>query len=167
MSKGAHPKHPSCPECGKAMYKAAIKGTQVKKTDPWAFCRNSNCKLVGMNQTIELSEAPPPPEPKPSKRAKTSKHKADPAQAAPKPMHTKIPSSRPEDEPESVSRARFRIRELLRKALAGSDANKTTVGIVLALVSQETGNHAAANVLIDDYKLDELLGIAKQEVRGG
>ena len=161
MSKGAHPKHPSCPECGKALYKAAVKGTQVKKADPWAFCRNAKCKLCGVNQVtangghavaVTPTKAKPPKKPEPAPE--------------PRPTHTKRsaePPSSPGDEPEAVHKARFRIREVLRRALAGTDATPTTVGITLALVSQETGNHAAANAIIDEYKLTELLGIQKQE----
>ena len=175
MSKGAHPKHPRCPGCGKAMYKAAVKGTQVKKSDPWAFCRNAKCKLCGMNQAADdqdterwrvaaakARENLPKAKPK-----KQSKAKPPPA---PEPENNKKltePLSSPGDEPEAVHKARFRIREVLRKALAGTDATPTTVGITLALVSQETGNHAAANAIIDEYKLTDLLGIQKQEARDG
>jgi len=47
---GAHPPHPKCPECGKAMYKAMY-GRAVKKGDAWAFCRNPNCSLHGKDQS--------------------------------------------------------------------------------------------------------------------
>lgn len=42
-----HPKHPSCPGCGKAVYKAFEKGKVVKKDDPWEFCRNAECPYAG------------------------------------------------------------------------------------------------------------------------
>lgn len=165
MSKGAHPKHPPCPECGKALYKAAVKGTQVKKADPWAFCRNAKCKLCGMNQAERSAERARDLAKQQKRKAKTEVPEPPPK---PKPTHTKKPAetpSKPGDEPEAVHRARFRIREVLRKALAGTDATPTTIGITLALVSQETGNHAAANAIIDEYKLTDLLGIQKQEAR--
>ena len=44
---------------------------------------------------------------------------------------------------------------------ATKDAPKPSVGIVLAIVNQETGNHAAANALIDEYGLERLFGIKK------
>jgi len=47
MRKGAHPKHPKCPACGRPLYKAATKGAKTKKTDPWIYCRNPNCKESG------------------------------------------------------------------------------------------------------------------------
>ena len=47
---GAHPPHPKCPECGKAMYKAMY-GRAVKKEDAWAFCRNPSCSLCGKDQS--------------------------------------------------------------------------------------------------------------------
>lgn len=47
---GTHPKHPPCPECGRAMYKTMTVGKAVKKDDPWAFCRNKDCGLFGKNQ---------------------------------------------------------------------------------------------------------------------
>lgn len=169
MSKGAHPKHPPCPECGKALYKAAVKGTQVKKADPWAFCRNANCKLCGMNQVTASDGHGVAITAKPKPKPEASKPPSKPP-PKPKPTHTKQPEKPPEptgDEPEAVHKARFRIREVLRKALAGTDATPTTVGITLALVSQETGNHAAANAIIDEYKLTDLLGIQKQEARDG
>ena len=48
---GVHPKHPRCPHCKKAMYKTMIKAKWVKKSDPWAFCRNLMCEEYGENQS--------------------------------------------------------------------------------------------------------------------
>ena len=53
-----------------------------------------------------------------------------------------------------------RIKELLKDATAG--APRSAIGLVLALVSQETGNKLAANELIREHKLDELFGIQVQ-----
>lgn len=39
-----HPKHPKCPNCGRAMYKSP-ESRAVKKSEPFAFCRNKKCKL--------------------------------------------------------------------------------------------------------------------------
>lgn len=50
-NKSRHPPHPRCPFCGKAIYKTMIKGKWVKKSDPWAFCRNRACKEYGNNQS--------------------------------------------------------------------------------------------------------------------
>ena len=57
MAKSTHTAHPKCPKCGKALYKAKDKGKQVKKDDPWAYCRNGKCELCGVDQSI--SEAKP------------------------------------------------------------------------------------------------------------
>jgi hypothetical protein len=57
MAKSTHTSHPKCPKCGKALYKAKDKGKQVKKEDPWAYCRNVKCELYGVDQS--LSESTP------------------------------------------------------------------------------------------------------------
>jgi len=44
------------------MYKALAKGVSVKKTAPWAYCRNKKCELHGVNQ---VGEAPEPIQPEP------------------------------------------------------------------------------------------------------
>jgi hypothetical protein len=90
------------------------------------------------------------------KKAKAQKGKR-PQKVPNKPTHELAPG-----EPPAVAQARSRIRELLRKAVP-EDATPATLGIVLALVSQETGNHVAANALIDEYGLTAALGIAKVE----
>jgi hypothetical protein len=58
----------------------------------------------------------------------------------------------------AVKQARVRIREVLFQVIPGK-YDASTVGITLALVSQETGNHGAANVLIAEYQLTEKYGI--------
>jgi hypothetical protein len=63
------------------------------------------------------------------------------------------------DEPDAIREARTRLRAMI--AAATKDAPKPSVGIVLAIVNQETGNHAAANALIDEYGLERLFGIKK------
>ena len=69
---GAHPPHPRCPKCGKAMYKTMVKGKAVAKTDPWAYCRNQDCELYGKNQSDQTSaderdSSKPKPKPEQSK----------------------------------------------------------------------------------------------------
>lgn len=63
------------------------------------------------------------------------------------------------EEPEAIREARERLRGLI--AAATADAPKSSIGIVLAIVNQETGNHAAANALIDELGLERLFGIKK------
>lgn len=62
-------------------------------------------------------------------------------------------------EPEAIRDARKRLRGMINAVAKG--APKPSVGIVLAIVNQETGNHAAANALIDEYGLERLFGIKK------
>lgn len=62
-------------------------------------------------------------------------------------------------EPDAIRSARQRLRSMIAAATKG--APKPSVGIVLAIVNQETGNHAAANALIDEYGLERLFGIMK------
>lgn len=69
------------------------------------------------------------------------------------------PKPKPVAEPESVQRARKRLRGLIKQATG--DAPPEAVGLVLAIVTQETGNHAAANALIDEYGLEKTFGIKK------
>jgi hypothetical protein len=67
-----------------------------------------------------------------------------------------------EGEPEAIRKARSRIRAILVKVGAvGMDSN--VIGITLAIVSQETGNHEAANALIDKFDLEDAFGILKVE----
>lgn len=65
----------------------------------------------------------------------------------------------PTQEPQPIREARARLRTMI--AAATANAPRSSVGIVLAIVNQETGNHAAANALIDEYKLAKLFGITK------
>ena len=131
MSSKIHQKHPKCPECGKALYKSPIKGKPVKKTDPYAFCRNPKCKVFE------------------------------------NPLETTIP-----EEPEAVKKARMRIRKLIATRPDAMDvikdrglkegADVASMGITLAIASQETGDMETANKLIDEYNLTEKYGIQKQ-----
>lgn len=65
----------------------------------------------------------------------------------------------PTGEPGPIREARARLRSMI--AQATQDAPRSSIGIVLAIVNQETGNHTAANALIDEYGLERLFGIKK------
>ena len=45
--------------------------------------------------------------------------------------------------------------------LAPTGADRVAVGLVLAILNQECGAKHAANLLIDELKLDKLFGIEK------
>lgn len=62
-------------------------------------------------------------------------------------------------EHEAIRAARERLRGMIE--IATKDRPKPSIGVVLAIVNQETGNHAAANALIDEYGLTRLFGIKK------
>jgi hypothetical protein len=59
--KGSHPKHPKCECCGKALYKSPTKGAAVKKSDPWAFCRNGGCERSRADALLRSASADPEP----------------------------------------------------------------------------------------------------------
>lgn len=63
------------------------------------------------------------------------------------------------EEPDAIRKARERIRAFVREVT--KDAPKASIGIVLALVNQETGSHKAANALIDELDLEKSFGIRK------
>jgi hypothetical protein len=145
-----HPKHPKCSFCGLSLYKAKAKGSKVKKSDPWAFCRNRACETFGHDQArhaFVVQKGKPPTRAR-GRRARTRKTVPSPG----------VPPSAPV-EPEAVQKARARIKELVRKLAHGRP--EASVGLVLALVNQETGNQKAANALIAEYRLDELFGVKK------
>lgn len=63
------------------------------------------------------------------------------------------------EEPEAVQKARKRLKGMIEQAVG--DAPPEAIGLVLAIVTQETGNHAAANALISEYRLDKVFGLKK------
>jgi len=58
-----------------------------------------------------------------------------------------------------VDEIRNKIKPLLNEAI--KDRPAYVIGLLLAIVNQETGNYSAANCLIDEYKLDELFDMKK------
>lgn len=130
------PKAPKCRKCKKALYKSPTKGDPVKKSDKYAWCRNNNCGNFG-------------------KALKESRFKiGDVIETVP----NDVPPKPPEDsEPAAVKTARERIRDVLEAVHRQYDHN--IIGLTLAIVSQETGSHKAANALISEYDLDKKFGI--------
>ena len=167
-----HPKHPRCPGCSKAMYKG-LKGDKApKKTDPWRFCRNKKCELFLRDQTISGEPTVVGAKPVADEKKRGDQIAQDLLDAPPEKVATKkvVKAHGPQlqsllagngrAEHQAIAITRARIRATLEEAGAG-DYDHNIVGIALALLSQETGNHAAANALIDEYKLDERFGIQK------
>ena len=66
---------------------------------------------------------------------------------------------RPE-EPEALAKARRRLKGLLAQIIPGGTPRESA-GLVLAILSQETGNQRAAETLIDEFQLDKKFGLQK------
>ena len=176
------PKQPKCKSCGKALYKRMDPG-KVKPSDSYAWCRNESCKKYNkplkatrfkpLGVSDEATEVPPavsseekaeksPPVPKRRRRARpTPIHKQKPSRDSADTSQEKEVSKEKEEKAdkaaEAVRRARARIKAVVDAV--DDQFGSSAVGLALALVSQETGNNEAANILIRDYNLTELFGI--------
>lgn len=62
-------------------------------------------------------------------------------------------------EPDAIRAAREQIREMLTAITLGRPP--LAIGLVLAIVNQETGNAVGANALIDEFKLDKVFGLKR------
>lgn len=210
----AHPQHPHCDECKKALFKSPV-AAKVKPADPYAYCRNADCKqytfrrLLGvegfdpkskhvtaeqLGQALKIAKLAPAALERaaPLKRhygEAGKKHQAKKGQTAayfdgiappaekaakaapepaPKPVSKRgraraaVPASavppKP-TEPEPIAKARRRIKDILSEVVKGHP--REAAGLVLAILSQETGNQRAAEALIDEYKLDTKFGLQK------
>ena len=117
MSKkgGAHPPHPKCPECGKAMYKTMVKGKTVATDDPWAYCRNQDCPLYGKNQsdrtTADERDKDKPKKSKPKKGEAEDKPKKSKPEKS-KPKKSKPKKGEAEDKPEKSKPKKQKIAKV-------------------------------------------------------
>jgi hypothetical protein len=66
---------------------------------------------------------------------------------------------KPPGEPEAIAKARSRLRALLAEVAGGK--TREEVGLVLAILNQESKNQRAAEVLIDEFELDKKFGLQK------
>lgn len=161
-----HPAHPKC-SCGRALYKSATKGAKVGKSDPWAFCRNEACPKCGVDQAAEGPKLTPgvakevarrkaetTPATAPSGKPRAKGRRKIRRRTVPAPG---VPPT--QSEPLAVQKARERIRGIVQSLV--QDKERSAVQLVLAMVNQETGNTAAANLIIAEYKLDELFGLKR------
>lgn len=145
MNDKTHSAHPRC-ACGRPLFKAAKAGARVSKSDPYLYCRSATC-----------SEARPDVQALPSAEY-VAKQPATRALASRK---KSLPTSAVQGEAPQIAKARARIRELLA-TVAPKGTPRSAVGLVLALVTQETGDKAAANALIREHNLEELFGLVPQ-----
>jgi hypothetical protein len=151
-SKG-RPKQPKCPSCGKALYKRMNPG-QVLPLDPYSWCRNKLCALWNTDQTERSRFGPL--KGKAKGKAKRKGKKPPPAKPL-LPKQSVLDVGVEGQEQAAVAKARARIKAVIdaTEEQYGPEA----IGLALAIVSQETGNHEAANSLIKEYKLLEKYGI--------
>ena len=146
-----HPAHPRCSECGKALYKSAVKGKKVRKADPYKFCRNPDCSLrveESVKRLGDMMTQPhvPPTGPKAPPKAKGGR-KRPRRRSAPKGVL----------EPAPVASVRKQIGGFLERVAKGKEP--AAVALTLAITCQEVGEHEAANQLIEKHKLDKMFGI--------
>lgn len=81
---------------------------------------------------------------------------APPAQTGQRAKALKVDSS---SEPEAIAKARTRLRTIVNRLSSGRSPR--AVHLVLAICNQETGNHRAANAIIEEMQLDKRFGIKK------
>lgn len=121
--------HPKCVGCARALYKSLEAGAVVATSDPFAYCRNPKCARYG--KTPEQAK----------EDGRAAKSKAINARRR----------ARPAAPADPLAAARVQVREVLAQVAEGESPQ--AVGLVLALLSLETGNHRAANALIEEHQL--------------
>jgi len=142
------PIQPKCPHCGKPLYKRMNPGP-VQKDDPYGWCRNEACEWYNKSQTEMSSFTPLSADAmcqRIKQRTKTKVHR-----------RAQKKKQEPPGESHAVIKARTRIKAVV--SAAQEQLGPSTVGLALAIVTQETGNYEAANLLIKEYKLEKLYGI--------
>lgn len=154
----AREKHPPCPSCGKALYKAAKAGTKVKKSDPFDFCRNQSCAR-NLVQEINSDSGPPPSGPKSPPSSKKAPERPPPTKREMLSRKRRKPKKAPPGvvEPEGTFKARQAMRELVKRHMAGKHPDAAALLAVLGL--QEAGFHSAASVIIKEHDLSKKFGV--------
>ena len=150
-----HTSHPKCKSCGRALFKGTTVGSKVKPSDPYQYCRNAKCAEYCAKHAPEQDApkllAPDPPKGGPASVEVIAKTER-PLRRRARPASDR--TTKPQDS-SPVATARARIRMLV------AEGDPAALGLTLALLNQEVGNQAAANALIDEYKLDEKFGLNK------
>src|SRR5690606_6326400 len=155
-----HEAHPRCPGCKKALYKALKKGSKVKPSDPFAFCRNSSCGLHGR----DLSKGSAPEAlavrhgsktkrwARPSPRDGGQEFRSKAAEQAEEKKAEPVPP------PSVLEETRRRLRNFVD--LIGFPKNSVINGLFLALLCQELEEDEAARVLAKKHGLEAVFGIS-------
>jgi hypothetical protein len=158
-----HAAHPRC-KCEKALYKwmgvvCDPNSKPAGKEDPYAFCRNKECDLYGVNQADKSTTKP---------ISKVEK-KADKPAEIEKTKNSDVSDDDEDDDDEdgddgeesineaAMTKARIRIEKYLAR---NDGSTQKAISLVLTIVKSEI-NQAAANDLIDEYKLDKKFSITK------
>lgn len=161
-AQGTHPAHPKCPKCTKAMYKTMEKGKAVKKSDPWAFCRNKDCELYGKDQTQQTQPAPaetPATEgEQASEEGDAAAEQKQPEQQNQDTQDTSVAAPVDSVERKALESARTRITQAINKK---GQYSHNICSLVLQQVHQEIGIKYA-NQLIDEFNLTKLFSIQKR-----
>lgn len=154
-----HQPHPKCDTCHKSLYKAPDVGKKVSPDDPYQYCRNQSCEQYcyrpePAEEAPEPEAAEPTPAPAPAPPAEAStrtparvRRRARPAAEAPPLDPAAVEQSI------SIHVARGRIKAILAQVTEGKQ--RLAISIVLAIINQELGCHAGANVLIDELGLEK------------
>jgi hypothetical protein len=183
------PKQPPCPKCGKALYKRPDAGS-VNTTDPYGWCRNTSCETFGTDQSgasrfdkkaaskkgqQELfkkgAEAKPKAKSKPeAPEVETTNKKSKTVVEEVKEAIEDVPELVDEDdiddeqESDALQVARKRIRQIME--VVEQTHGKHLIALALAILSQDTGSHSAANAFIREYGLDKKYGIKECDANG-
>lgn len=174
------PEQPKCPECKRAVYKRMDAGP-VKTSDPYAWCRNQKCDMYNTDQSGGKTRFPAlggkaPEKPakkaeaeKPPKFAKPAKEREAAEDEKPaKPLKTARPTVKLGKKPEKAAKSDEEkaaimesARERIKKAIGAVEQSysKAIIGLALAIVSQEIGQHDAADSLIREFKLEKKYGL--------
>lgn len=169
-TSAGRPVQPKC-DCGKALYKRMDAGP-VKTSDPYGWCRNPDCDHYNKDQSgesrfsaLDASEAKPKSAGKAAvdaalgngngKKPKQEKAKASKLKLADRPAKADKPVIVAETDEE---KARKRIAKIIKRG--GTDESvKASLGMVLAILNEQTGSKDAGNALVTEFKLDSLYGI--------
>ncbi len=135
------------PTVGKVVGKKAPAGQALIVASAKAHKEKLAKTVMAPSKPLAIPATPPPPTKPVSKRG--VRRAAMPSSEAPPRVV----------EPEAIMKARERLRELLQEATAG--APREAVGLVLAILSQETKSQKAAEALIDEFQLDKKFGLQK------
>ena len=152
----AHRPHPSCPECGRALYKSFEKGFRVSKSEPFRFCRGEGCSLSG-------PQGLPPEKVKEAEMAPRGNRRRRSIPAADRPKSVTSDASAaaasepspPEPKPSEASEDQTKaVREAFHSLSKGKP--QKAVVFTLAVALQEAGENLVANLLIEKHGLSEM-----------